>query len=136
MIERAIKKSKKGDKIFYLFFLIVISLSIVFLSASIIRIIQKRNNLNKEIEEIKKTFFSLQEKKKQLEGQLAKIKTEAFWEEKIRQEGYIKKGENPVVILKPENLNFQKSESQIELPKTQNFLEKIKNFFKIIFEKL
>ncbi len=95
-----------------------------------LKIGQKREELKSELKELKEKLTQLEKRKEFLQDQIAKVQRESFWEEKIREEGYVREGENLVVILKPENsLSFEENKNKEEHKKS--FFEKIKEFFKI-----
>ena len=135
MIEKAIKKNKKEDRGFSIFFFFLISFFLVFLILSTFRLKVRQNALNKNIESLKAELISLDKKKKELEALIAKTKSEDFWEEKIRQEGYIKKGEKSLVVLGPEKFSTSQLENSKENQENETLLQKIKNFWQNIVKK-
>lgn len=135
MIEKATKKNKKEDGGFSIFFFFLISFFLVFLIFSTFRLKVRQSSLNKNIETLKAELVSLDKKKKELEALIEKTKSEDFWEEKIRQEGYIKKGEKSVVVLGPEKFSTLPSENSKENQENKTLLQKIKNFWQNIIKK-
>ena len=127
MIERGKRKTSKEDKIFQvLFFILTISL-IGFLLISNLKIQKRRSELQVEIESLKKEIENLEEKKKELEAGISATEKESYWEEKIRQQGFVKEGENPVVVLPPQEPQEEKTIENQNLP--EKFLKEIQDFF-------
>ena len=127
MIERRQKRDSKEDKIFQILFSILTLALIGFLLISNLKINQKRSKLTAEIESLKKEIQILEEKKTKLEAGISATEKESYWEEKIRQQGFIREGENPVVVLKPEETQEEKTIENQTL--SVKFFEKIKDFF-------
>lgn len=81
------------------------------------------NSLQKEIE-------ALQKKKDELESNLSQTGKESYWEGKIREEGYVKEGENPVVVMPPAKTQSNSEQKQQSFSTgLTSFWEKIKGFF-------
>jgi len=91
---------------------------------------QKRRELKSELSELKEKLAQLEKRKEFLQNQIAKVQKESFWEEKIREEGYVREGENLVVILNQASSSVSK-ENKSEKEIKKSFFEKIKEFFKI-----
>ncbi len=120
------KKTLKQDKTFQFFFLILILVFTGFLIVSNFKIFQRRAQLRERLQSLKDKIISLEKEKSRLEAGISQTEKESYWEEKIRQEGYVRKGENPVIILPP----FQTQKEQILPSQTlsEKLLEKIKAF--------
>ena len=99
MIEKRKKRDSKEERIFQILFPFFTIALIGLLLISNLKINQKRAKLTEGIESLKKEIEILEEKKQKLETGLSQAEKESYWEEKIRQEGYVREGENPVVIL-------------------------------------
>lgn len=125
MRKKKINKDEESIPLF--FFTLLISVFIIFLLFSFFRIQERKNQFNKELQELKEKLIQLQEKRDLSKLQITQIEKESFWEEKIRKEGYVKEGEKPVVVLKQQ---VDKNESKDEKVR-ENFFQKIKEFFKI-----
>lgn len=126
MIAKNKKIGKKSgfQDIFFSVFLIVIFVGLVgFLVVSDIKINQKRGELLKRIDELKKQAQILEEENENLQTGIIETESEIYQEGKLREQGYIKEGEKAVVVLPPENQN-----------ETQTTTEK--NFFEKILEKI
>ncbi|UZE93526.1 MAG: septum formation initiator family protein [Candidatus Nealsonbacteria bacterium] len=119
------KKKSKKDIVFQTFFLILTLSFIGFLAFSSFKINKKRAELTEKIESLKEEIEFLEKEKEQFEAGISQTEKESYWEERVREEGYVKEGENPVVIIP---LTGAQEE---ELEKTQGFsqrlLEKIKS---------
>ncbi|MFH1462139.1 MAG: septum formation initiator family protein [bacterium] len=122
------KKRKTGKREFYqnLFFSILIGTflfgTIGFLVISNLRISQKRTEMIERIGELQKEIQAVEEKNKNLKDGFNQIENESYWEEKAREQGYQKPGEETVVVLPPEEQEEVKKE---EKSFWQNILGKI-----------
>ena len=127
MLAKNKKKNFKEEIIFQILFPIFTLTLIGLLLISNFKMNQKREKLQEEAESLKKEIEILETKKQKLEAGLSQTEKESYWEEKIRQEGYVREGENPVVILP---LKETQKEKVVENQKlSEKFLEKTKNFF-------
>ncbi len=120
------KKTKKDSNFQTIFFSLLIGIfllgSVGFLIISNFKINQKRGELTNKIESLKKEVQAL-EKNRQLQAGISQTESESYWEEKAREQGYKKPGEEAVVVLPPEE-------------KSQSSNEKEKSFFEKILEKI
>lgn len=131
MLKKKTKDSFQKSKIFFSIFLLIF---VGFLGFSNFKIIQKRETLKKENQLLSEKLSFLKKEKEKLERAILESKRESYWEEKIREAGYLKKGENLVVILPPSS--FEKKKIVEEEKRSESFLEKIKKFFQEIKEKI
>jgi cell division protein FtsB len=127
MIGKRKKGDFKKDRISHILFPIFTLSLIGLLLISNLKINQKKTKLQQEIASLKKELEVLEEKKQKLEKGLSQTEKESYWEEKIRQEGYVREGEKPVVILPPKESSKEEVVENHKLPET--FWEKIKDFF-------
>lgn len=95
-----------------------------FLAISNLRISQKRAQLTKEIESLQKEIDTLEEEKTKLESGISQTQNDSYWEEKIREQGYVKEGENPVVVLPQQEGSATQTEKNLWNP--INWLDWIK----------
>ena len=120
------KKTKKTRNKSALFSSIVIGLLafglISFLVVSNLRISQKRAELTGRIEVLKKEIQILEQKNQELRTAIAMTAKESYWEARAREQGYIREGEHPVVILPAEETPHP---SPVEEGFWQKILEKI-----------
>jgi len=72
----------------------------------------KRKELKKRIEDLNSKVQVLQRKNQELKKIINQAKSETYWEEKAREEGYVKKGEEAIVIKKIKEK--EKTEEQSE----------------------
>jgi len=109
---------------FFAIFLGILFFGIIgFLFVSDWRITQKREELLNKIESLRKEVQQLEEKNQQLQAGISQTENDAYWEEKAREQGYKKPGEEAVVVLPPEE-------------NAQAAAEKQKSFWENILEKL
>jgi len=107
------------------FFVIVLSVFTFFLFSNI-NIAKKRLSLISEIESLEEAMNKLEEEKAMLEDGLSSTETDDYWEGVIRDQGYIKEGEESVVVLLSDDQGFQKNE---DISFFESLLEKIKKLF-------
>ncbi|MDO8663420.1 MAG: septum formation initiator family protein [Candidatus Wildermuthbacteria bacterium] len=125
------KKSRKGslEQIIFSIFLGVLTLGIVgFLIVSDFRINQKRSQLSDQIESMKKEAQALEERNANLEKGISQTGKDVYWEEKVREQGYQKPGEQQVVVLPSAGDRASSTEKSENL--WQRFLNPIRNFFR------
>lgn len=103
-IKKQRKKKSKEEVIFQAIFFVLILLFIGFLSFSNWKISKKREELTTKIESLKEEIGLLEQEKQQLETGISETEKESYWEEKVREQGYVKEGENPVVVIPPEEI--------------------------------
>jgi len=132
MIGKIKKMDSKEERIPQILFPIFTIALIGLLLISNLKINPKRAKLTEEIESLKKELEILEEKNQKLKTGLSQTEKESYWEEKIRQEGYMKEGENPVVILPPKETPKEKVVENQKL--SEKFLGPVRNLFKNIFE--
>ena len=92
-------KNRKFDKerlLNILFFVVVLFVFIFFLFSNI-SIAKKRLALINEIESLEGTIKNLEEEQEILEDGLSSTETDDYWEGVIRDQGYIKEGEELTV---------------------------------------
>jgi cell division protein FtsB len=121
------KKDRKGDSFQSIFFSVAIGILVLgiigFFVISNLRINQKRTQLTSQIESLRKEIQILEEKNVQLKAGISQTEEESYWEERLREQGYKKPGEEQVVVLPPEEKGEEKGEAEKTL--WQKFLEKI-----------
>ncbi len=89
-------RKKKKEKNFGLIF--VGLLVVTFLFFANFKAFFQNKKLKKEVEESLKKLEMLRAQKERLEKELERGKKESFWEEKAREQGYQKEGEEPMII--------------------------------------
>jgi cell division protein FtsB len=115
-----VRLKREDQKKFQIFLFLISTFLIIFLVVSNLRIEKKRNELKREIEKLRAELQFLEEKNKKLKEAISKAKSETYWEEKAREEGYVKEGEEAIVIKR---IGEEKKE------KPETFWQKIINFF-------
>jgi len=96
-------KERKETRTFY--FVLTLSLLILagILAFSNYKIKRETAELAEEKESLAKRVEELKKKKEDLEKGLSESERSIYWEERIREQGYKKPGENVVVIKKPDD---------------------------------
>lgn len=124
--KRRRKKRFKEGIIFQILFSVLTLVLIGFLLVSNFKINQKRAELTERITSLQKEIQILAEQKAELEAGISQAEKKSYWEEKIREQGYVREGESPVVVVPPKET--QKEEVGIVQSFSANLLEKIKTF--------
>lgn len=127
------RKIKRAGNFQNVFFPILIGIFIFaiagFLIISNLKINQKRTESINKIEELKKDIRLLEERNEQLKAGIRQtIESDAYWEAKIREQGYKKPGEEAVVVLPPSGKNDTVTPKEKNF--WQNLLDPIRDFFK------
>lgn len=123
-----LKNSSRIDFSF-VFFTVLILGSLALLVISNVRITQKRSSMINEIKALEEQIQKLQEKKTNLESDISKADQDSYWEEKAREQGFVKDGENPVVVLPAANPSGENSQTKNNSGLFKRLLENINNFF-------
>ncbi len=131
------KKQKKSrlneDLIFQIITIFLAVFFIWYLAVSNYRITKKRAELTERIEGLIEEVQMLDQEKQRLEAGISQTQKDVYWEERIREQGYVKEGENQVVILKPEEVEKQEIDSEQSFSK--ELFEIIKGFFERIIKR-
>jgi len=117
-----LQKSKRDSRqaIFFSALIGILVLGIIsFLVVSNLKINQRRTELIERIESLRKEIQALDEKNENLRAGISRTQDESYWEEKVREQGYKKPGEEAVVVLPPEEYKEEPNE------KEKSFWEKI-----------
>lgn len=112
-----------SSKFFYVFLGALVLIISGFLVDANFNINKKRSGLSAQISYLEKELQALEEKKAEYEMGLLQAETDEFWEEKLREQGYKKPGEEVFVVVPKEEVNEEKTETE----KTfwQRLLEKL-----------
>lgn len=119
------KRKFKNDVIFQIIFVVLFLFLVGSLLISNLRISGKRTELKEKIELLMAEIETLEEKKQQLETGISETQKESYWEEKIREQGYVKEGENPVVVISSEESSEKEPSSKQGF--SERLLEKIRS---------
>jgi len=124
MIAKKNKKRKRfSENLIYSVLIIIFFVGVVvFLVVSNVRISKKRAEMATRIDFLKTEIQDLEEKNQQLKLGLSQSEQEAYWEEKIREQGYQKPGEEVTVVI-PSTTNQEEKVVQ------KSFWQKIKEKF-------
>lgn len=101
---------------------------IVFLVISNIKINKKRQEMNKEVDQLKQQVEILQERKDSLEAGLSQSQEEDFQEERLREQGYKKPGEEVIAVLQNSALSQKQQQEEKKKSFWLNLWQKIKSF--------
>ncbi len=123
------RKKSKEDIVFQAIFLILTLFFVGYLAFSSFKIGKKRTELTEKINSLKKEIDFLELEKERLEAGISQTEKESYWEERVREQGFVREGENPVVIVPPEG-------GQEEGEEAQGFSEKILNKIKSFFARI
>jgi len=125
--------SKKEDLFFQAIFVFLFVFFISYLIISNYKIIKERGELSERIQRLTEEIQMLEVEKQRLEAGITQTQKDVYWEERIREQGYVKEGEEQVVVLNPGEI--QKEEAKTEQNFIEELFEKIKNFFKEIVKR-
>lgn len=103
--------------------IVILAGFLLFLVMSGWRIYKRKALLNSRIQELEQEIQALQEKNQALKIQISETETESYWEERLRQQGYKKPGEEVAVVLPPEGELEEETEKQ---GLWQRLLQKVK----------
>jgi cell division protein FtsB len=93
------KKKRKYEKLISWFFIVLIMGILGFLFYSNYKINKKRAELLNQIENLEKEIWILEEQTFDLQAGISEADKESYWEEKAREQGFVREGEQPVVIV-------------------------------------
>ena len=127
-----LRRTKKGalkETFFLLFLLFLVILIIGFLIFTNWKIAQKRAELQKKIETLKKEIKILEEKNASLRAGISQTESEEYQTERLYKEGYFEQGANPVVVLPPKEKEKEKEKTSEEKSpfSPQNWWQWLKN---------
>jgi len=125
--------SKKEDLIFQIIFVFLIVFFVGYLAVSNYRIVKKRSQLNERITSLTEEVQALESEKQRLEAGIVETQKDVYWEERIREQGYIKEGEEQVVVLGPGEIQKEEPISEKSFP--EKIFEIIKGFFEKIIKR-
>ncbi len=120
---RRFKKSSHQTIFFSILIGSLLVLVIGFLTFSNLKISQRRTDLTAKIGDLKKEIQILEKKNQELRAGITQTESESYWEERIREQGYKKPGEEQIVVLPPEGGEEGETGGQKSL--WQRILEKI-----------
>lgn len=109
---KRIKRGSSRNILSSVLLIITILAVIGFLTFSNLKINQRRAELRSQIEAIKKEIQFLEEKNQELRAGISRTESESYWEEKVREQGYKKPGEEQVVVLPPEESKEEKTKAE------------------------
>lgn len=123
-----IKNSSSPD-LSFIFLAIIFFSSLIFLIISNVRITQKRASMTNEIKSLQEQIQRLQESKTNLETNINKADQDSYWEEKAREQGFVKEGENQVVVLPVADSSVNNDQNKNNSGFFKGLLQNISNFF-------
>jgi len=124
---RRFKKSSHQTIFFSILIGSLLVLVIGFLIFSNLKISQRRADLTARIGDLKKEIQILEKKNQELRAGITQTESESYWEERAREQGYKKPGEEQIVVLLPEGGGEGKAGGQKSL--WQRILDPVRNFF-------
>lgn len=120
------KKKNLLSIIIYTFLGIAFLVIIFFLINANLRINKEKSEILKQIKTLEDDLKDLEEQKSYYEKKVLSAQSSDFWEEKLREQEYKKKGEDVFVIISPnKELNTTTEPVVKEKTRWQKFLEKI-----------
>lgn len=122
-----IKRKKGEEKFFQPFFLLISFCLIAFLLFSNLKIEKKKRELARKVENLNFQIEQLEQKREALKKALSEAQKEIYWEKLAREQGYVKEGEEAIVIKKIES---EKEEREMEQNIWFKIWQEIKDFLK------
>jgi len=121
------RKLEKGGALQTVLYSVLIGafllLVVGFLVISNFKINQRRGELISQIDDLNKEVQILEQRNENLKAGITQTETDVYWEEKLREQGYKKPGEEQIVVLPSES---DKATSTVEEKNIfEKFLEKI-----------
>jgi cell division protein FtsB len=101
------KKNKRAPFFPSILFALLVFGSIALLIFFNLKIRKRRLELLSQIENLEKEITILKEKSAELKAGLSQTTKESYWEEKAREQGFVKEGENQVVVVPPQEESSQ-----------------------------
>lgn len=80
--------------------------------------------MTSKIESLQAEIQKLEEEKARLVAGIENAQTDAYWDEKVREQGYKKSGEEQVVVLPPQSNQNESTQTQKSL--WQRIIERLK----------
>lgn len=111
-------------------FMVLMVIFLSFLVISNFKVNQERTEMISEIQKLQNEINRLEQEKANLETGISRADEDIYWEERAREQGFVKEGENPVVVLPPEESSGESGEVGKEAGILQRFFETIKNFLR------
>jgi cell division protein FtsB len=126
------KVRNKEERFFQVVLFLLTLFLIGYLSISNYRINKKRAEIAEEVNILMGQVRVLEDKKEVLETGISETEKDSYWEEKVREQGYIKEGEHSVVVIPPSETEIEQGEQENSF--SQKIWQKIKSFFENIQE--
>lgn len=118
--KRKIRKTGLKNDIFSSVFLVVLLIAVVvFLLFSNIRISRQRKEMAEKTDRLRTQVELLEETNKQLQEGILQTESDIYWESRLYEQGYVKPGEESIVILPPPE------EEEIEISEEKDFIQNI-----------
>jgi len=133
MISKTNKKRKSSTREDIVFWAVLFLLAAFFAGALIysnVKMGRKRDELNQKIDDLKAQIQTLEEEKEKFETGISETQKDVYWEEKAREQGYVKEGENAVVVLPPPENSAEQQTSE------KSFSQKLLDEIKALWEKV
>jgi len=125
------KKTEKGSALKNVFYSVLIGAFLLFVVGFLVisnfNINQRRGELISQIEELNKEIQMLEERNENLKAGIVQTETDVYWEEKLREQGYKRPGEEQIVVL-PSEGNDEASSTEEEKNIFEKFLDPVRNF--------
>ena len=130
MIAKKKEKRNFNQENFSYFIFIFLIFALLFLLAFYnFKINQRRQGLISQIEELERSIEALEERNLQIRAGISQAETDSYWEEIARQQGFIKEGEEQVVVLPPESQTIKEKEEKVDFWNPQSWWEEITKWF-------
>lgn len=106
---KKVKKTYPRTDLYPVFFIVITAIFFFLLIISNMKVRSKRVEMLKEIEKLEEEVKALENRTSDLQMGISEVDTDVYWEEKAREQGFVKEGEKPVVIIPPDEIEEESS---------------------------
>jgi len=110
------KGSSKEDMFFQFVFMGVVLFFVGSLIVSNVKIYRRKEELTEEVESLKNKIEELEKEEESLEVGISQTEKDSYWEGRAREQGYVKEGEEAVVVLPPEGIPEEEQAGEMSFP--------------------
>jgi len=109
---KKVKKPYPRTDLYPVFFLIIIAIFFLLLMVSNLRVRSRRAEMLEEIERLEEEVDALENRTSDLQTGILEVDKDVYWEERAREQGFVKEGEQPVVIIPSDEMSEEGKEEE------------------------
>ena len=102
---KKVKKTYPRTDLYPVFFMIIIAIFFLLLMISNMRVRSRRAEMLEEIERLEEEVDALENRTSDLQTGILEVDKDVYWEERAREQGFVKEGEQPVVIIPSDEMS-------------------------------